>query len=167
MGLMFGCFPEGKNEQIASQKLMLIAFGLIIFTVTLPCMSQSNDESSGADDTNNNGDESGSEGGGGGGGDEYVTKAEFVETDSNNEKGRALILFHQSETFAERRKCTSHEACYDQREPQVWCRLNENQSWTDKGCFCDDKLHSCVIERKNSDKLEYSYCAPQESWQCS
>uniref|UniRef100_A0AAF5Q3A9 Abundant larval transcript-2 protein n=1 Tax=Wuchereria bancrofti TaxID=6293 RepID=A0AAF5Q3A9_WUCBA len=144
---MFGCFPEGKNEQIASQKLMLIAFGLIIFTVTLPCMSQSNDESSGADDTNNNGDESGSEGGGGGG-DEYVTKAEFVETDS-------------------KRKCTSHEACYDQREPQVWCRLNENQSWTDKGCFCDDKLHSCVIERKNSDKLEYSYCAPQESWQCS
>ncbi|EJW71287.1 hypothetical protein WUBG_17804, partial [Wuchereria bancrofti] len=66
-----------------------------------------------------------------------------------------------------KKECTSHEACYDQREPQVWCRLNENQSWTDKGCFCDDKLHSCVIERKNSDKLEYSYCAPQESWQCS
>ncbi|KAK6104023.1 Chromadorea ALT family protein [Brugia pahangi] len=122
---------------------LLIAFGLIILTVTLPCMSQSDDEfddeSSGADD---GGD--GSEGG-----DEYVTKGEFVETDGK------------------KKECTSHEACYDQREPQAWCRLDENQSWTDKGCFCDDKLHSCVIERKNSGKLEYSYCAPQESWQCS
>ncbi|KAK6104020.1 hypothetical protein QQG55_14670 [Brugia pahangi] len=52
---------------------LLIAFGLIILTVTLPCMSQSDDEfddeSSGADD---GGD--GSEGG-----DEYVTKGNLLK----------------------------------------------------------------------------------------
>uniref|UniRef100_A0A1I7VS44 Thyroglobulin type-1 domain-containing protein n=1 Tax=Loa loa TaxID=7209 RepID=A0A1I7VS44_LOALO len=65
-----------------------------------------------------------------------------------------------------KKECKSHEACYDQREPQDWCRLNENQSWTDKGCYCDDKLHSCIIERKNGGKLEYAHCAPEQGWKC-
>ncbi|VDM14885.1 unnamed protein product, partial [Wuchereria bancrofti] len=69
-------------------------------------------------------------------------------------------------TDGRRKNCFAEEVCYDQREPEAWCRLNENQSWTDKGCFCDAKLHSCVIERKNSGRLEYSYCTPQKGWKC-
>uniref|UniRef100_A0AAF5RWF6 Uncharacterized protein n=1 Tax=Wuchereria bancrofti TaxID=6293 RepID=A0AAF5RWF6_WUCBA len=65
-----------------------------------------------------------------------------------------------------RKECFSAEGCYDQREPEAWCKLNENQSWIDKGCFCDAKLHSCVIERNNSGRLEYSYCVPAEGWNC-
>ncbi|EJW71128.1 hypothetical protein WUBG_17966 [Wuchereria bancrofti] len=66
-----------------------------------------------------------------------------------------------------KKECFSVEACYDQREPRAWCILNKNQSWTRRGCFCDSKLHSCVIERKNSGRLEYSYCLPKEEWKCS
>ncbi|VDN94331.1 unnamed protein product, partial [Brugia pahangi] len=71
------------------------------------------------------------------------------------------------ESDGRRKECFSAEACYDQREPEAWCTLNENQSWTDKGCFCDTHLHSCVIERWNSGRLEYSYCVPEEGWKCS
>ncbi|VDN86811.1 unnamed protein product [Brugia pahangi] len=120
---------------------LLIAFGLVILFVTLPCASESDEE---FDDTDDSEDGGGSEGG-----DEYVTKGEFVETDGK------------------KKECSSHEACYDQREPQAWCRLSENQAWTDRGCFCEDKLHSCVIERTNGGKLEYSYCAPEAGWQCA
>nr|ADD91336.1 ALT epitope protein 1 [synthetic construct] len=42
-----------------------------------------------------------------------------------------------------------------------------SSAWTDRGCFCEDKLHSCVIERTNNGKLEYSYCAPEAGWQCA
>ncbi|CAG9539503.1 unnamed protein product [Cercopithifilaria johnstoni] len=86
---------------------------------------------------------------GGGGEEGYITKAEFVETDGK------------------KKHCDSHEACYDQREPQSWCIMKDGQSWTDKGCFCEEKMHSCIIERKNGQKLEYAYCAPQANWQCS
>uniref|UniRef100_A0A1I7VS80 Abundant larval transcript-2 protein n=1 Tax=Loa loa TaxID=7209 RepID=A0A1I7VS80_LOALO len=171
---------------------LLIAFGLVFLLVLLPCESQSdehfdNDGDSGGDEedddadyeADSNGDEGddgdddddeeddddadeGDDGDGdeeddgnddgeddGGEGDgAYVTKGEFVETDGK------------------KKECKSHEACYDQREPQDWCRLNENQSWTDKGCYCDDKLHSCIIERKNGDKLEYAHCAPEQGWKC-
>nr|AAC35355.1 abundant larval transcript-2 protein [Wuchereria bancrofti] len=125
---------------------LLIAFGLVILLVTLPCASESDEEfdDGSNDETDDKEDEGNSEGG-----DEYVTKGEVVETDGK------------------KKECSSHEACYDQREPQAWCRPNENQSWTDKGCFCEDKLHSCVIERKNNGKLEYSYCAPEAGWQCA
>nr|ADC54122.1 abundant larval transcript-2 [Wuchereria bancrofti] len=126
---------------------LLIAFGLVILLVTLPCASESDEEFD--DGSNDETDDKEDEGGNSEGGDEYVTKGEFVETDGK------------------KKECSSHEACYDQREPQAWCRPNENQSWTDKGCFCEDKLHSCVIERKNNGKLEYSYCAPEAGWQCA
>ncbi|VIO95024.1 Uncharacterized protein BM_BM18564 [Brugia malayi] len=67
----------------------------------------------------------------------------------------------------EEKQCDSHVACYDQREPQAWCILKRNQSWTNKGCFCDEKRHLCVMERMNGGKLEYAYCAPAKNWKCS
>ncbi|VIO95041.1 Uncharacterized protein BM_BM97 [Brugia malayi] len=66
-----------------------------------------------------------------------------------------------------KKQCDSHVACYDQREPQAWCILKRNQSWTNKGCFCDEKRHLCVMERMNGGKLEYAYCAPAKNWKCS
>ncbi|EFO13555.2 larval allergen, partial [Loa loa] len=78
----------------------------------------------------------------------YTAKGEFIETDGKE------------------KKCVTHVDCYDQREPQQWCILKEDQSWTDKGCFCDEKKLSCVIERKSAGKLQYAYCAPQQGWNC-
>ncbi|EJW82361.1 abundant larval transcript-2 protein, partial [Wuchereria bancrofti] len=80
--------------------------------------------------------------------DEYTVKGEFVETD-----GKWM-------------SCSSHADCYNYSEPIAWCRPTANQFWTDKGCFCEDILYSCVIERTNNGKLEYSYCASRENWQC-
>ncbi|VDO53170.1 unnamed protein product, partial [Brugia timori] len=88
--------------------------------------------------------------------DEYTAKGEFVETD-----GKQVVLTFQ------KKQCDSHVACYDQREPQAWCILKRNQSWTNKGCFCDEKRHLCVMERMNGGKLEYAYCAPAKNWKCS
>ncbi|KAM3718401.1 UvrABC system protein [Dirofilaria immitis] len=81
--------------------------------------------------------------------DKFVTKGKFVESDGKM------------------KHCKTHEACYDQREPQSWCILKPHQSWTQRGCFCESKKHACVIERKSGDKLEYSYCSPRKNWQCS
>ncbi|VDN06659.1 unnamed protein product, partial [Thelazia callipaeda] len=64
-------------------------------------------------------------------------------------------------------KCDTHEVCYDYREPQTWCKLEEHQQWTDKGCFCDEKLKSCIIERKSGNKLQYANCAPSHNWDCA
>ncbi|VBB35550.1 unnamed protein product, partial [Acanthocheilonema viteae] len=83
--------------------------------------------------------------------DEYeegCTKAKYVKTDGVE------------------KKCTDHTDCYDSREPEDWCRLKENQSWTDKGCFCDSKKHKCIIERKNNGKMEYTDCKLAEGWNC-
>ncbi|MCP9263782.1 Abundant larval transcript-2 protein [Dirofilaria immitis] len=62
--------------------------------------------------------------------DEYVTKGEFVESDGKM------------------KHCESHEACYDQREPQSWCILKPHQSWTQRGCFCESKnMHALSNEK--------------------
>nr|ABE02808.1 abundant larval transcript-1 [Litomosoides sigmodontis] len=142
---------------------VLIIFGLVILLVT-PLRAQEEDEmdddeefdgeDEGNDDSSSEGGDDGgddsNDGGSNGGEDsEYVTKGKFVETDGK------------------KKQCNSHEACYDQREPQAWCILKKGQSWTNKGCFCEEKMNSCVIERKNGGNLEYAYCAPQEGWQCS
>ncbi|CAG9539345.1 unnamed protein product [Cercopithifilaria johnstoni] len=76
------------------------------------------------------------------------TKGKFIETDGV------------------KKKCENHADCYDHREPIAWCRPTRNQSWIEKGCFCDRKKHLCVIERMNSGTVEYAYCAPSATWNC-
>ncbi|KAL3997277.1 Chromadorea ALT family protein [Acanthocheilonema viteae] len=68
------------------------------------------------------------------------------------------------------KRCTSHADCYDMREPIDWCRLADNQQWTDKGCHCAS-LNKCVIERLTklgsvSSIRNYALCAPKKSWKC-
>ncbi|KAM3721932.1 Nuclear pore complex protein [Dirofilaria immitis] len=70
-----------------------------------------------------------------------------------------------------RKLCASHSDCYDMREPIYWCRLANNQNWTDKGCHCDPLLSVCIIERITiygiiSKIRNYAYCAPKSSWYC-
>ncbi|MCP9264238.1 hypothetical protein DINM_022264 [Dirofilaria immitis] len=67
--------------------------------------------------------------------------------------------------------CASHSDCYDMREPIYWCRLANNQNWTDKGCHCDPLLSACIIERMTvlgpvSQIRNYAYCARKSSWYC-
>ncbi|VDO14239.1 unnamed protein product, partial [Brugia timori] len=115
-------------------------------------------------------DRSTQDGEGGSGGDESVHSDEYDAERGYDGDDSAKSDYMKREfikTDGKKKKCFSAEACYDQREPQAWCMLNVNQSWTDKGCFCDANLHSCVIERKNNGRLEYSYCVPEEGWKCS
>nr|QHR84804.1 20/22 kDa protein [Dirofilaria repens] len=133
---------------------LFIVLGLVILSVAFPSASQSEEESVSFEDSdesyaedyeghkeehNDHATED----------DEYVTKGKFVESDGKM------------------KHCKTHEACYDQREPQSWCILKPHQSWTKRGCFCESKKHACVIERKSGDNLEYSYCSPRKDWQCS
>ncbi|VBB34446.1 unnamed protein product [Acanthocheilonema viteae] len=67
--------------------------------------------------------------------------------------------------------CSSNVDCYSMREPVHWCRLVENQQWTDKGCYCDPILKACIIERMTklgpmSKIRNYAYCTPKTSWEC-
>ncbi|MCP9263736.1 Abundant larval transcript-2 protein [Dirofilaria immitis] len=62
--------------------------------------------------------------------DKFVTKGKFVESDGKM------------------KHCKTHEACYDQREPQSWCILKPHQSWTQRGCFCESKnMHALSNEK--------------------
>ncbi|CAG9539150.1 unnamed protein product [Cercopithifilaria johnstoni] len=68
--------------------------------------------------------------------------------------------------------CSSNIDCYSMREPTFWCRLAENQQWTEKGCYCDPILKACIIERITklgpvSKIHNYAYCISQIFWQCS
>uniref|UniRef100_A8PES2 Abundant larval transcript-2 (ALT2) protein, putative n=1 Tax=Brugia malayi TaxID=6279 RepID=A8PES2_BRUMA len=122
---------------------LLIAISLVILLVIFPSKSDLEiDDSSDSDYAHSNDDDYNEEE------DEYTTKGEFVETDGKW------------------KNCSSHADCYDYREPIAWCKPTANQFWTDKGCFCEDMLYSCVIERTNNGKLEYSYCTSKENWQC-
>ncbi|VDP21543.1 unnamed protein product, partial [Onchocerca flexuosa] len=62
--------------------------------------------------------------------------------------------------------CYHHHECYDLREPHSWCALNDGQSWLERGCHCNIKEGSCIIERMNQGQLEYTYCTPDLDFEC-
>ncbi|VDK88230.1 unnamed protein product, partial [Onchocerca ochengi] len=100
------------------------------------------------DGDDNNDDEGDDDGDGNEKNDNSVSKRKFVKSEGI------------------KKSCSTHNDCYDQREPQSWCTMNENQSWTNKGCHCDRKEQLCIIERLNHGKLEYTYCMPKANWKC-
>uniref|UniRef100_A0A8R1TN83 Uncharacterized protein n=1 Tax=Onchocerca volvulus TaxID=6282 RepID=A0A8R1TN83_ONCVO len=149
-------------------KKFLIIFGIIILFVTLPCTSQSDESEPEPDDMNYNYDDYFDD-------DDDIDEGSDSEDEIIDENDDNNDLFHDSNYSTKgrfvksdgiKKPCYTHDNCYDQREPQSWCRLNKNQSWTDKGCFCNRKLNSCIIERRNRGELEYTYCALAINWKC-
>ncbi|KAK0405691.1 hypothetical protein QR680_018140 [Steinernema hermaphroditum] len=64
--------------------------------------------------------------------------------------------------------CSQHSHCYDSREPSDWCVMAPDFTWTNKGCHCDKKLGSCIIERFNrrSHDMQWAFCTPKKEFYC-
>uniref|UniRef100_A0A1I7ZTY0 Uncharacterized protein n=1 Tax=Steinernema glaseri TaxID=37863 RepID=A0A1I7ZTY0_9BILA len=64
--------------------------------------------------------------------------------------------------------CATHSHCYESREPSDWCVLGTEFSWTNRGCHCDMKLGSCIIERFNrrSHEMQWAFCTPKKEFYC-
>jgi hypothetical protein len=65
--------------------------------------------------------------------------------------------------------CTEHSDCYNHREPMAWgcCMINSIHAWSDRGCYCDTRLGSCAMERREFSWMRWSFCVDQRDFDTS
>jgi len=65
--------------------------------------------------------------------------------------------------------CKIHADCFQFREPAEWCRPKNFIRWNEKSCFCatDTMTPSCIVERTDGDKTEWTFCSSFSDLKCS
>ena len=64
--------------------------------------------------------------------------------------------------------CKNHADCYPYREPDEWCPLPPAHTYREKGCWCDNTVGSCVIDRRQtSSGLEWTFCISKSVSKCT